>query len=473
MICVDQWRGDCLGVNGHPVVKTPYVDQIALDGANFESAFSACPTCISARASLLTGRSPVSCGRVGYQDGVPWRYRNSLPEILGQNGYHCQSIGKMHVYPERNRLGFHDVLLHDGYLHFVRKNAERLEDVDDYIGYLRKETGRPDADYFEHGIGCNSYLARPWDKAEYLHPTNFVTARSVDYLLGRRNNPQPFFLFTSYHRPHPPYDPPQWAFDQYMQGGEMPPPPVGAWAEFLMKYDNGRPDSQAAKLNTYDLKRARAGYYGHMTHIDHQINRIIEALIDAKQESNTLLVFVSDHGELIGDHNLFRKSLPYEGCARIPLLFAGPGIPKRLRVQAVASLQDVMPTLLDYAGIPVPEQVDGQSLMPLLRGESETVRDFLHGEHTYGGGSVQFITDGEWKYVWWSEDGREQLFNRKTDPQELQELSGGEPEKVRQLRQVLIERLAGRPEGYSDGVRLIAGLQARSILPWAETGRPE
>jgi len=477
MLCVDQWRGDCLGANGHPVVKTPYLDQLAARGANFSSAFSACPSCIAARASLFTGMSPVKCGRVGYADGVPWNYKDTLASVLAENGYHCQSVGKMHVYPERNKVGFHDVILHDGYLHFSRRHAERLEDLDDYIAYLRKETGRADADYFEHGIDCNSYLARPWDKAEYLHPTNFVTARSVDYIRGRRDNSQPFFLFASYHRPHPPYDPPQWAFDLYMQS-EMPPPPIGAWAGFLSKYANGSPSSPVASLAPQDLKRARAGYYGHITHIDHQINRIMEALYEARKtdwppytDDNTIIVFVSDHGELIGDHNLFRKTLPYEASARIPLLIAGPGIPNGLASGAVASLQDIMPTLLDLADIKIPAHVDGRSLAPLLRGEKNSVREYLHGEHPYAGGqAVHFITDGEWKYVWWSGDGREQLFNRKEDSQELCEVSKGEPERVLRMRNILVAELAGRPEGYSDGEKLIRGCEPRSILPWAETG---
>lgn len=469
MICVDQWRGDCLGSEGHPVIKTPYLDQLAAGGVSFESAFSACPSCIAARASLLTGMSPVKCGRVGYKDGVTWNYKNTLPSVFADNDYHCQSIGKMHVYPERNKIGFHDVILHDGYLHFSRKKTEKLEDIDDYLAYLRKETGRADADYFEHGVDCNSYIARPWDKAEYLHPTNYVTARSVDYIRSRRENSQPFFLFTSYHRPHPPYDPPQWAFDLYMQR-EMPPPSVGNWSEFLSRYANLSPSSPYAKLDSCDIKRAKSGYYGHMTHIDHQINRIMEALEEA-HKVNTIIVFLSDHGELLGDHNLFRKSLPYEGSARIPLIFRGPGIERNNRPDAVAALHDVMPTLLELSGIPIPGDVDGKSLASVMRGKGAAVRRYLHGEHTYGEQSVHFITDGEWKYIWWSGDGREQLFNRKNDPYELHEVSGSSPDNVSLMRGELIRVLAGRPEGYSDGKNLFTGRHVESILPWAENGR--
>jgi arylsulfatase A-like enzyme len=347
-----------------------------------------------------------------------------------------------------------------------------LADLDDYMPYLRAETGRPDAEYFEHGVGCNSHLARPWDKAEYLHPTNFVASRCVDYIAKRKNDRRPFFLFCSWHRPHPPYDPPQWAFDLYDRRPDLELPPRGEWSRRLERYATGRPDSPYARLKPRELRRARSGYYGLMTQIDYQVDRIIEALVDAGKDSDTLLVFVSDHGELLGDHDLFRKSLPYEGSARIPLIFNGPGIPRGSKISGVASLQDLMPTLLDYLGIPIPRHVDGLSLMPMIRGEKSAVREFLHGEHAYEGQSVQFLCDGEWKYIWWSGDGHEELFNRRRDPQELEELSASEPERVAILRAELAKRLVGRPEGYSDGAELFAGRDPINVLPWAETGMP-
>lgn len=466
LVCVDQWRGDCLSINGHHTVHTPYLDMLALNGVRFSSAFSECPTCIAARASLMTGLSPQSTGRVGYQDGVPWDYSNYMAGEFSKNGYHTQSIGKMHTFPERNKLGFDDVILHDGHLPRARRNAEKVEDIDDYIPWLREQTGRPSADYFEHGITCNSYLARPWDKEEYLHPTNFVTSKAVDYLEKRQGNEQPFFLFVSYHRPHPPYDPPAWAFEQYLNK-EMPSPPVGDWADFLLQWEDQSPEPIVQRAPADILQRARAGYYGHMTHIDHQLSRLFESLREFRFDENTYVLFISDHGEFIGDHNLFRKTLPYQGSVNVPFILKSPDadeFPSGSVLDAAVGMQDVMPTLLDIAGLPQPDLLDGKSLLPVARQETGSLRDCLHGEHVFFEHSVQYLTDGREKYIWWSGDGREQLFNLKTDPAELHDLVNEKPERVSFWRERLIEKLTGRPEGFTNGKQLLTGRPVSHVI---------
>src|SRR5689334_15257738 len=164
LINVDQWRGDCLSISGHPMVQTPYLDRLALQGARFNRAYSATPSCIPARAALYTGLTQRSHGRVGYRDGVPWNYPVTIAGEFTRNGYQTQAIGKLHVYPERSQMGFQHVILHDGYLHFARKRPRDIGLVDDYLPWLREKTGDPRADYFDNGINCNSQVARPWDK---------------------------------------------------------------------------------------------------------------------------------------------------------------------------------------------------------------------------------------------------------------------------------------------------------------------
>lgn len=466
LICVDQWRGDCLGSAGHHTVQTPYLDQMAVNGVRFASAFSECPSCIAARATIMTGLKPEHTGRIGYMGGVKWDYPTTIAGEFSRNGYHSQAIGKMHVYPERNKIGFDDVILHDGYLHFARKNAGDLTEIDDYIPWLREQTGRVDADYFENGLNCNSYIARPWDKDEYLHPTNFVTARAVDYLYGRRDVEDPFFLFVSYHRPHPPYDPPVWAFEQYLRES-MEPPPVGDWSDFVTQWESGTPDAAAACVSPAVLQRARAGYYGHMTHIDHQLNRIFETLMEC-DKGNTYIMFVSDHGEMMGDHNLFRKCLPYQGSANIPFILKSPQrdeFRRGARIDGGAvGLQDVMPTLLDCAGLPIPDTVDGESLRQTACSGKLSVREFIHGEHNFFEHSLHYMTDGREKYIWWSGDGREQLFDLESDPRELHDLAGKELVRLAIWRRRLVEQLKTRPEGYSDGESLISGRSVRLML---------
>ncbi len=468
LICVDQWRGDALGAAGHPVVQTPYLDQLADEGVRFEHAYAATPTCIPARATLYTGMSQERTGRVGYRDGEAWDYPVTIASEFTRHGYQTQAIGKLHVYPERSQIGFQNVILHDGYLHYARRNNREIGMVDDYIPWLRERFG-PDADYFDHGVNCNSYVARPWDKPEHLHPTNFVVTQAVDFL-RRRDPRKPFFLMLSFHRPHPPYDPPTWAFEQYVDA-PMPPPHVGDWHSIFAPYAQpGRSDANYdPQVPERLLQRARAGYYGHMTHIDHQLNRFFEILNEYGQRDNSVIMFVSDHGEMMGDHGMFRKAYPYEGSAGIPMLLKAPrdlGVQPGSVRSEVAELRDVMPTLLECAGLPIPDSVDGRSLLALARGEQTEWREHIHGEHTIFGQSMHWMTNGHEKFVWMSGNGHEQLFDLDDDPHELRDLAGDGvyAERLAFWRHALVEALRNRPEGFVYGEELVAGRPAQALL---------
>ncbi|MER5304771.1 arylsulfatase, partial [Streptomyces lasiicapitis] len=373
LITADQWRGDCLSAAGHPVVRTPYLDQLAGRGARFEKAYSAVPSCIPARAALHTGLAQTSHRRTGYRDGVPWEYPVTLASEFGRHGYQTRAIGKLHAFPERNRIGFDEVTLHDGYLHASRVRGVDPRFHDDYLSWLEAQPGEhAGADYADTGLDCNSVVARPWPRAERLHPTNWVVSEAVDFLY-RRDVTAPFLLHLSFHRPHPPYDPPAWAFEQFLRA-PFEEPVVGDWADALAHWrDDSRADANYATYDAETVHRARAGYYGHMAHIDQQINRFLTALSEFGLADDTWVCFTSDHGEMLGEHRLWRKAYPYEGSARVPLLLAGPSgsLPRGGVVSsALAELRDVMPTLLECAGLPVPGGLDGHSLLPAARGSS-------------------------------------------------------------------------------------------------------
>ncbi|MEU2250448.1 arylsulfatase [Streptomyces sp. NPDC019224] len=472
LICVDQWRGDCLSSAGHPDVRTPHLDRLAASGTHFEAAYSATPTCVPARAALLTGQSQERHGRVGYVEGVPFDRAHpvTLPGEFRRGGYQTQAIGKMHVWPERSRVGFDDVLLHDGFLHFARARGQRdVAFYDDYTPWLRRQPGAgPDSDHTDHGAGCNSLVARPWDKPEHLHPTSWLAERTVEWLY-RRDPTRPFFLYLSFHRPHPPYDPPAWAFEDYLG---LPPyePAVGDWADdFADWHRDGDHEAFAGRMDARTLHRARAGYYGHMAHIDLQIHRIRLALADFGLADDTVICFTSDHGEMLGEHHLFRKGFGFEGSARVPLLF-GPlpgGQPAGGVASEVVELRDVMPTLLELAGLPVPEECDGRSLVPFLRDERPARwREFLHGEHVLFDQSLQWVTDGRTKYLWMSGTGREQLFDLVADPHELHNLAA-DPAAGQLLltwRGHLVRALTGREEGFVAEGSLVTGRPVVNIL---------
>jgi arylsulfatase A-like enzyme len=167
---------------------------------------------------------------------------------------------------------------------------------------------------------------------------------------------------------------------------------------------------------------------------------------------------------------MFRKGFGYEGSARIPFLIAGPNNDASFVrggvVDDVVELRDVMPTLLDLAGLPVPETVDGRSLAPLLRGERVPWREYLHGEHTQLGQSLQWLTDGKMKYCWASEHGTEELFDLAADPHELHNLAAVDSyaDVLSLWRSRLVGALAGREEGYVADGCLVAGRKPVTIL---------
>ncbi len=461
LIVVDQMRRDALGINGNPFVHTPHLDQLARGGVNFTRVYSACPTCIAARATLLTGLRHERHGFTGYDATPEWKYDVTLPGVLAAAGYHTQCVGKMHVQPPRNLAGFHNVVLHDGFLHDKRQQYPNPEYYDDYLPWLRERLG-PSADICDPAPGCNGYAARVWPWDERWHPTSFVTTKSIEFL-RRRDTRKPFFLKASYHRPHSPLDPPRTFWDMY-DNVHLPEPPIGDWVDFELAI--GDPENPVPH-DRHARDRARRAYHALVSQIDYELNRLFIELGDRRLWENTLVLFVSDHGDMLYDHNLVRKSMPMEACAGVPFFMRLPRSMHEGRVNItdnrLAELRDIFPTICDVCGIDIPPGLDGHSLL------REAPREHIHGEHPNGNLSNQWLTDGREKYCWFSQTGRELLFDLDRDPQELHDLSAKNPERTAHWRNLLIRELAGRPEGYTDGKILHAGRQPRASLPWAGT----
>ena len=461
VIMSDQFRGDCMGNAGHPDVKTPYLDTLASRGVAFDNAYSACPSCIAARAGFHTGLMPEHHGRVGYEDCVPWRYDHTIAGEMARSGYYTKCVGKMHVHPSRSLQGFHHVELHDGYLHALRMQDsvsyfEAQRNSDDYYHWLRQELG-VDADTIDTGLECNSWVSRPWCYDEKYHPTNWVTDRSIDFL-RTRDPEKPFFLMASYLKPHPPLDPPQYYYDMYMNM-ELRKPAVGDWEKehFIDEFD-----SKTGPRDEFMIRQMMAGYYGLITHLDHQIGKLIQGLVEHNLYDNTIIIFTADHGEELGDHHLFRKSRAYEGSAHIPFIISAPehlipGIKRGTRSKAVVELMDVMPTVLDMVNAEIPSSIDGKSLVPILKDPDSKVRDYLHGEHSYGPLSNHWIVTENDKFIWNSDSGTEEYFDLKSDPRELHGDDGSHEERKAEMRNILIRELTGRPEGFVEDGKLVKG----------------
>lgn len=465
LIMTDQMRGDCMGFARHPDVKTPYLDSLAATGIYYPNAYSSCPTCVPARAVLHTGLSPRGCGKVGYEDRVDWNYGCTMAGELSKAGYYTQCVGKMHVHPLRNYLGFQNVELHDGYLHEYRypdvAYGENQLQADDYFYWLKKEKGI-DCDVTDTGLDCNSWLTRPWCYEEKYHPTNWVTSRSIDFL-RRRDPRQPFFLMTSYVRPHAPFDAPQYYFDLY-KDKDLRPPVFGDWDDTEDLEKRGWCyNSTTGPKDPEFIRQQLIGYYACITHVDHQIGRLIMALVEHQLMDNTVILFTSDHGDMMGDHCFCRKGLPYQGSIHIPMFVSGSEKwigRKGVVDNSLVELRDIMPTFLDLAGAKIPDTLEGESILHGID------RDYLHGEHTFGAKSHQFIVTNHDKYIWFSQSGEEQYFDLKKDPGETHNAvqESEYQQRIKELRTHLIQELTGREEGYTDGKTLIPGRPVQNTL---------
>lgn len=468
-IIADQLRYDFININGNEYIDTPNLNMMASEGYNFTNTYTAVSSCISARAAIHTGLSQESHKRVGYEDGVKWDYENMLAEVFSKNGYHTQCVGKMHVYPTRSLCGFNNIILHDGYLHHSRKTSgiygENFEQTDDYLYWLKNEFGM-EADLIDSGISCNSWDARAFSLPEYAHPTNWVTSQAIDFL-RRRDPEKPFFLNISYVAPHSPLTPPSYYYDKY-KDKEVLPIIHSDWDFYNDK--NYNINAIYGDIGEEKIKNARRAYSGLVEQIDHQVGRFLMKLGEYNLLEDTIIVFGSDHGDMIGDHNFLRKSVPYQGSIHIPLIVYDPG--KNLgenevsNLDEIVELRDIMPSLLDFCDLEIPESVEGKSVKDLIKGTKESQRDYLHGEHAYGDLSNHYILDKNYKYIWYSQSGREQLFDMKNDPKELNDLMEDSTKDglIKDYRNKLIKELKNRPEGYVKDGKLIVGCEIKNTL---------
>ncbi len=458
LFVTEQHRGDCLGIEGHPVLMTPNMDAIAGAGVRFTRAYSSTPTCIAARRSLLSGRFPSTHGMVGYREGIEWDIEQTMPGVMAAVGYQTCWVGRsMHQYPPEKLFGFEQMVTIDS----------RYPDSD-YAKFFKER--RPDDWEESYGTGVmhNDWTARPWHLEEDLHTTNWTVHEALRFL-RERDRSRPFFLVVSFRAAHPPLVPPAFYMERYLRTG-VPEPVIGDWTRPPAEGGVGLDvSSHNVDLRGEALLSARAGYYGLLNHLDDQLRRIFNPVngVDRTTGGNTAVMLVSDHGEMLGDHYLWRKTVPYEPSARIPFLLRAPerfGISPRTVVEKPVGLEDVMPTVLDLAGAEIPDSVEGRSVLPMARGEDVAWREYMHIEHAP---MHHTLTDGREKYIWFVEDGREQFFDLAGDPQELHECGGEHPDRLAHWRGIMVRELHPRPEGFSDGQRLIPGRTYQPVLPQA------
>ncbi|MHC4324335.1 MAG: arylsulfatase [Planctomycetota bacterium] len=452
-LMTDQHRGDCLGCAGNDAIKTPHLDSIAENGVVFSNAYSSTPSCTPARSAILTGLSPWHHGMIGY-GRIAAKYSLELPQVLRDAGYYLYGIGKMHWFPQRRLRGYHEILLDES------GRVQSPGFISDYRQWFKEQA--PDLNPDSTGIGWNDYRAKAYALPERLHPTLWTADRAVDFI-EKYERPEPFMLKVSFARPHSPYDPPQRFIDMYNED-DMPAPVVGDWAARYGPHDDPpKPSLWHGNLGARQARKSRRAYYGSITFIDEQIGRILAALKKHNLYDNTLIIMFSDHGDMLGDHHLWRKTYAYEGSAKIPMLLRWPKAmgmdhQRGKTLPHPVELRDVLPTFLDAAGVPVPNHLDGKSLLELVRGNTKNWRPFIDLEHSmcYNKDHWNALTDGKFKYIYYAYDGREELFDLAGDPGELHNLALEPAHKNTLLKwqRRMVEHLSERGELFVSGNKL-------------------
>lgn len=444
LIMTDQQRFDCLGAMGNPYISTPNIDGLVTDGALFMNAYSSTPSSTPARAGLLTGCSPWQHGMLGYSK-VAEKYPHEMPRMLKDAGYYTYGIGKMHYAPQRNLHGFHGTLLDES------GRVESPDFVSDYRQWFSLEA--PGLNPDETGVGWNAHQGKTYVMQERLHPTQWTGNEAIRFIQNYDLD-KPLFLKISFARPHSPYDPPQRYADMY-KGKKVIEPYIGDWCQPFAD----RPNTADAPFGDFGKEHAiesRQYYYGAITFIDDQIGRIIESLKEKGVYDNSLIIFLSDHGDMLGDHHHWRKTYAYEGSSHVPFIVKPPkewNIQLNRKIEQVVELRDVLPTFLDAASIDKPTEMNGMSILPLLNNDNAGWRSYIDMEHAaiyenhnYWAG----LTDGKMKYIWFFRTGEEQLFDLNTDRSETINLAGNKKygKELQKWRQNMVRHLSERGEPY-------------------------
>ncbi|TVY09458.1 sulfatase family protein [Paenibacillus cremeus] len=446
VIMSDQFRHDAVECNGNPVIKTLNMNALAASGVNFSHSFTPNPVCVPARISFTTGcyAHKAAAGEKGnkgvIQPGFP-----KLGEELVKRGYETYSVGKLHYLPYRKPgeprtvHGLQHVeLAESGRILGKYDKLGQLEGVEDYHDYL-KTVGW--GGYTRgHGLGNNDIYPASSPIPEEHYVDSWVANGAISYMKKhvQEQPDKPFFMWASFPKPHSVYDPPR-PYDALYDPREMPDP-VG---DIGMIRERGLDLLYSEHINyIWDLlspeakKVIKAYYYGLISLQDKLIGNMLRFLDEQGLRDNTIVIFTSDHGDLMGDFGLYFKRCFYNGSVKVPLMISWPGhIPAGTTSDELVGLEDLMPTLMSLIGEPLEQAVDGKDLSPVLL-EQKPVREYYVSQSETSGMKMSYmITNKTWRYMYHVYGGVEELYNEVEDPQELHNLAHSTDSGVQDLKE--------------------------------------
>lgn len=446
LILTDQQRWDTIAAAGNVHIKTPNLDRLASEGTRFSSAYTPSPVCVPARCALHYGQYPLTSGCFENNYGMPMD-RPSVADALTAAGYRTHAIGKRHFTPDPQApRGFQT----------LEKQEEIVDqiDQDDYLQYL--EANGCGYAIEPHGVRGEAYYVPQLSPLPAKHhPTQWVADRSCEWIQSEGQGEAPFFLYSSFIHPHPPFSPPS-PWHKLYRGPDMPFPKMAEDNESLYLHTNYRQNRYKGRDAGRDLRLhqlIKSYYWASISFIDYQVGRMLEALESVGQLDETLIIFASDHGEFLGDYNCFGKRSFLDSAARVPLVCRLPGSFEAGSVcDSPVSLVDIMPTALAAADTSV-ENLDGVDLARIASGTSG--RGAIFGHYQGAEAGIYMATTREWKYIWSAADDKELLFDRIKDPDELRNrvhnvTCGDAARNMRQLLQEHVRTMPGH-ERIVDG----------------------
>ena len=425
LLCADMAGAANFGCYGDKTGLTPSIDRLAAAGITFDRAYCPNPPCIPTRVSMMSGLYGHTHGKVAHIKMDLEPKPALIPEYLSRNGYRTGLVGKTHWWPSTSTLGCDDAFITiDNHL------TPELGKNDAYITYLESE-------------GILSYNESTWGQDQKkLQPdslpfeklkVNWTGRQACELLELYAKDAVPFFLFCSFVEPHGAGKAPKDYLEE-IKDLEFPPV-IGRDGE----HDN-KPWIQREAVKRWAKSREeidgyRQGVYGGIGLVDQNIGKILDTVDALNIAENTVILFLTDHGDLMYDHGCIEKTFLYEQAIRIPFLLSGPGLPAGERRNNLVSQIDLLPTVLDLCSNDSNSlQIDGRSLMPIVENPDAEWRDTLYAEvdqtfhlkQLVSSAQAKMARSGPWKYIYTLVDGHvveEELYNLDVDPHELYNLA--------------------------------------------------
>jgi len=438
-VTCDQLRADALGAYREGKSWTPNIDALARHGTTFDNAYVCSPVCAPNRASWATGMYPSAHGLttngIALNPALP-----SFMECLRRGGYQTAAAGKLHFKPQWSHVRGDPDFAQDTATgkgaadpqprpwelpYYGLEKCALTEDhnAGPYGDYLLSHGFDPWKD--PHSATFPQHVTQRSDVPAEHSKTTWITDQSIEYLNGFDPD-RPFLLWTSFVHPHHPFVVPE-PYDTMIDPGEMQDPVwaehvVANWPESYRKKYFAEGTSHEAigmhLLGNGDFRRIRAYYFGMVAQIDEQVGRLVRELDALQTERETVIIFSSDHGEMLGDQHLLFKATHYRCVTRVPLVVSGRGSHGQ-RAGGFASAVDIMPTLLGLAGVPTPPGLQGQSLLPCLDDPGHRLRD---GAYVENPDLVRSYITADARLTWHGPGTQGELYDAREDPDELHNL---------------------------------------------------